>query len=265
MHERNMAEGTVSVRALEMVMQISAAGDFDASSRADHVSQQLEAAIGIGILNSGERLPPENALAEHLGVSPLTLRQALAVLRTKGLIETRRGGRSSGSFVSGHVEVSDAQINHRLRDLRTAELRDSVDLATLAVRGAARMGAQRADSQDILRISALNERFAAASGPAELRRADSRLHIGFGVAAQSRKLTALLIQLQAELAPLSWSTEDAERRKEAAFQEHQALIAAMSRGDADEAERLAAAHFEEDGVLLIDRHLALLTAGSEAP
>ncbi|HKU35586.1 MAG TPA: FCD domain-containing protein [Paenarthrobacter sp.] len=264
MNERAMEEGTVSVRALEMVTQIRDTGELDTSSRADHVSQQLEAAIGIGILNSGERLPPENVLAEHLGVSPLTLRQALAVLRTKGLMETRRGGRSPGSYVSGQVEVSDTQINRRLRDLRTAELRDAVDLAVIAARGAARMGAQRADSQDILRIRALNERFAAASGPAELRRADSRLHIGLGVAAQSRKLTALLIQVQAELAPLSWPSEDAGRRKEAAYKEHEALITAMSRGDTDEAEDLAAAHFEEEGVLLIDRHLALLTAGSEA-
>lgn len=125
------------------------------------------------------------------------------------------------------------------------------------------MAALRADSQDILRISVLNERFAAASGTAELRRADSRLHISLGVAAQSRKLTALLIQIQAELAPLSWSGQDTDVRREAAFKEHQVLIAAMGRGDAEEAEALAAAHFEEEGVLLIDRHLALLTAESE--
>jgi len=39
-------------------------------------------------------------MADRLGVSPLTLRKSLAVLRSKGLLETRRG-RGGGSYVTG--------------------------------------------------------------------------------------------------------------------------------------------------------------------
>jgi DNA-binding FadR family transcriptional regulator len=256
-----MEESFVSARALEMVTQVRPPGSLESFGRSDQVSRQLEAAIGIGILNSGERLPPEAVLAEHLGVSPLTMRQALGLLRSKGLVETRRG-RSGGSYVSGHVRVSDEQIGERLRVLSTDDLRDLIDLAGSNAGSAARLAAIRSDEQDIRRIRDLAKRFANATEPGEMRRADSRFHIGLGVAAQSRRLTALLIQVQAELTPLSWGVDWTGRQGTAAT-EHDALIAAMAEGAPDEAERLARAHFEEEGVLLINRHLSLLIPDTE--
>jgi GntR family transcriptional repressor for pyruvate dehydrogenase complex len=62
----------------------------------------------MGLLNPGERLPPESVMAEHLGVSPLTLRQSLAVLQSKGLLGTRRG-RGGGSYVAGVLPVRDGR------------------------------------------------------------------------------------------------------------------------------------------------------------
>jgi DNA-binding FadR family transcriptional regulator len=261
MGERAVEEGFVSARALEMVTQVRFPGHLEAFGRPEQVSRQLEAAIGIGILNSGERLPPEAVLAEHLGVSPLTLRQALALLRSKGLVDTRRG-RGGGSYVSGQVHVTNAQIEERLRVLSTDDLRDLIDLAGSSAGAAARLAAARADDQDIRRIGDLARRFAGASGSGELRRADSRFHIGLGVAGQSRRLTALLIQVQAELAPLSWG-DSWEGRQARAADEHGAIIAAMAEGKPEEAEQLTLAHFEEEGILLINQHLALLTTESE--
>ena len=42
------------------------------------IAEQLAAAIASGALAPGERLPPERHLAESLGVSRMTVRQALA-------------------------------------------------------------------------------------------------------------------------------------------------------------------------------------------
>ena len=56
-------------------------------------------AIGSGVLEPGERLPSEGELAARLAVAPMTLRQALAILRDAGFVETRRG-RGGGSFVA---------------------------------------------------------------------------------------------------------------------------------------------------------------------
>ncbi|HEX2174515.1 MAG TPA: GntR family transcriptional regulator [Nocardioidaceae bacterium] len=47
----------------------------------------------------GDKLPPEGRLATALGVSRMTLRQALASLESKGVL-TRKQGRAGGTFVS---------------------------------------------------------------------------------------------------------------------------------------------------------------------
>lgn len=57
------------------------------------VAADLREAIAAGEYGSGGRLPAEAALAERYGVSRGTVRQALAVLRTDGLVTSRRGTR----------------------------------------------------------------------------------------------------------------------------------------------------------------------------
>src|SRR4051794_29774953 len=60
--------------------------------------ERLAQSIRLGVLVGGERLPPERELAETLGVSRVTLREAIGALRSAGLIESRRG-RGGGTFV----------------------------------------------------------------------------------------------------------------------------------------------------------------------
>lgn len=47
----------------------------------------------------GDRLPAESGLAETLGVSRMTLRQALGTLESRGVLQRRRG-RHGGTFIS---------------------------------------------------------------------------------------------------------------------------------------------------------------------
>jgi GntR family transcriptional repressor for pyruvate dehydrogenase complex len=61
------------------------------------VTRQIEKLILRGILRPGERLPSERELAERLGVSRPSLREAVAELQDKGLLSTRAG---AGIFVA---------------------------------------------------------------------------------------------------------------------------------------------------------------------
>ena len=63
------------------------------------IAEQLAAAIASGALAPGARLPPERHLAESLGVSRMTVRQALGDLERDGLLR-RVVGRAGGTFVS---------------------------------------------------------------------------------------------------------------------------------------------------------------------
>src|SRR5215210_2252651 len=60
--------------------------------------EQLATAIRLGVYPQGSLLPAERELAERLGVSRATLREAIAALRSAGLVETTRG-RGGGTVV----------------------------------------------------------------------------------------------------------------------------------------------------------------------
>ena len=61
------------------------------------IANSLAAKIASGALKVGERLPSERQMAEDLGASRMTARQALKLLERRGLVETRTG---RGAFVA---------------------------------------------------------------------------------------------------------------------------------------------------------------------
>src|SRR5919108_5675927 len=56
-------------------------------------------AIRLGLLPAGSQLPPERSLADQLGISRSTLRQAITTLVQSGHLVSLRG-RSGGTFVA---------------------------------------------------------------------------------------------------------------------------------------------------------------------
>lgn len=68
---------------------------------ADKVANQLKQAISQGLLRVGDRLPPERELAEKMGVSRPSVREALQKLEVVGLVQTVHGG---GTIVKNITE-----------------------------------------------------------------------------------------------------------------------------------------------------------------
>lgn len=65
------------------------------------IANDFTAQITSGALKAGERLPSERQMAEELGASRMTARQALKLLEKRGLVETRVG---RGAFVA-HLQI----------------------------------------------------------------------------------------------------------------------------------------------------------------
>ncbi len=61
------------------------------------IAERLIAQIESGGLSPGEQLPPERALSEEIGVNRMTLRRALQVLESQGLIVRKHG---VGTFIA---------------------------------------------------------------------------------------------------------------------------------------------------------------------
>src|ERR1700741_3863743 len=62
---------------------------------ADQIADDLRGQILSGALPDGSRLPSEQELAVHYGVSGPTIREAIRVLTAMGLVNTRNGSRTT--------------------------------------------------------------------------------------------------------------------------------------------------------------------------
>src|SRR5687768_2170188 len=69
--------------------------------------ERLGTAIRLGLLAPGTQLPAERELAEQLGISRSTLRQALTTLVQSGHLVARRG-RAGGTFVAEEPPIAQA-------------------------------------------------------------------------------------------------------------------------------------------------------------
>lgn len=63
----------------------------------DFIYQQIKG----GKLSIGDRLPTERAIAEQLGISRNSTREALRMLENMGIVESKRG---SGNYLSGNMK-----------------------------------------------------------------------------------------------------------------------------------------------------------------
>jgi GntR family transcriptional regulator len=73
--------------------------DDDGPSRYQQIAEAVESAIASDRLVPGDRLPPERDLAEAIGVSRDTVRQALVELQRHGRV-TRTVGRYGGTYIA---------------------------------------------------------------------------------------------------------------------------------------------------------------------
>ncbi|MBT3319117.1 MAG: GntR family transcriptional regulator [Clostridia bacterium] len=62
-------------------------------------------------VNIGEKLPPESELCKILGISRLTLREAINALKNEGMINSIQG---KGTFVSGNIDNIANTLNSNL-------------------------------------------------------------------------------------------------------------------------------------------------------
>ncbi len=249
------SEAAISTATVGMVAQMLGSEPI-LTSRADRITRRLERAIAVGVLDYGDKLPTESVLAEHLGVSLITLRQSLAELRAKGFIETKRG-RGGGSYITTRPPVSQQELVGRLMDRTTEELRELGDMAATIAEGVGRRAAQRADVDDIRRAEHLAREFGGATNPESLRRTDSRFHIAVSVASHSERLANATLQVHGELAELMWLRDDSTESARRSSDEHLAILDAISRQDADSAGRLCGEHHERESRDIVEHFLTV--------
>lgn len=217
--------------------------------------RRIGEAIGVGLLEVGERLPPEAELAERFGIAQMTLRQALAILREAGYVETRRG-RGGGTFVVRADPLLPVRgARERLRRFTVDDLRDLGDYRAVTSGAAAALAAERATQVELGALRTLVEAMATASSFAGFRRDDARWHLAVASAARSPRLARAEASVQVEVGELMALIPHPPEALRVSNAQHRAVLEAISRRRADAARRLMEEHVRGTGDFLVGLRL----------
>ena len=160
--------------------------------------ERLGTAIRAGILPAGSRLPAERTLADQLGISRSTLRQALTTLVQSGHLVSLRG-RGGGTFVTERPPLAERDGEAARRGgLGGARLprgdRDRRHAARRRARASRRARPPRRARRD--------EAMRGVEDFEVYRRADIRFHIGLAEAARSPRLVSAMTEVQGQMSDL---------------------------------------------------------------
>jgi GntR family transcriptional regulator, transcriptional repressor for pyruvate dehydrogenase complex len=206
-------------------------------SLAQQVVERLRALIGDGTYAIGERLPPEGPLGEALGVGRSTLREAMRVLSSRGIVDVRHG---EGTFVAEGAlrETFEERLGRAaLNDLYEARLLLELPLAELA--------ATRRTARDVAAMrKALKLRSAAAKrGDVDAYgNADFSFHLAVARAAKNAALYDMYASFVEVAKPVLNATIDASYIRNEHDTLHEALCDAISEGQLPKVRKLVRSH-----------------------
>jgi DNA-binding FadR family transcriptional regulator len=217
---------------------------LEPNSAVEMIVRRLGEAIGAGVLVRGERLPSETELADQLGVAPMTVRQALAILREAGFIETRRG-RQGGSFVRDDAEEAISRISVDDHVLTLSHLRDLTDWRRAVSGEAAWLAAERADTADVEALRQADRATHELLPTFESYRiADGRLHVLIAELSRSPRLVVAETQIQATLSAFVMALPRTATATKLSDDQHRPVVRAIAGGRPAAARKAMIDHVE---------------------
>jgi DNA-binding FadR family transcriptional regulator len=202
------------------------------------VLNRLRRAIHLGIYGPGDKLPPERAHAEQLGISRVTLREAIRVLEGEGYVETRRG--SMGGVTVLDRKEPPVQLRRRLRE-DIEQLRAVADFRLANERCAAERAATRVDEDDIAALARAIDALRDSTSVGNFRQADSFFHVRIAEAADCELLRQAVEDARAAMfMPLD--ALDFELIHSSSVRDHEKILQALKGADAAKAGRAMASH-----------------------
>jgi GntR family transcriptional repressor for pyruvate dehydrogenase complex len=197
--------------------------------------ERLGTAIRLGLLGPGTRLPPERELAEQLGISRSTLRQALTTLVQSGHLISMRG-RTGGTFVAEKPPLKSGV------ETLPADWRETLDGRLALEAGSALLAAERGDEAAFDRLDALVEEMDAPQLYADFRRADVRFHITIAEATGTPRLVAGATEVQGALSTLIDLIDHPDPVMRRANEQHREIVACLRAGNGVGAVEVLRAH-----------------------
>lgn len=204
--------------------------------------ERLMQSIRLGVVAPGERLPSERDLATRLGVSRVTVREAIRSLQENNYVESRRG-RYGGTFVTG-------EIPKPAPGKEFGDVHDVLTLRRVLETGAAETAAGRSLGPAERRGLRTRLEEAATAPLAEYRRKDSRLHLAIAEATGSAALTAAVADSRMRANELLDHIPLLEPNLAHSNAQHERIVTSILDGDPASARQAMAEHLDGTASLL---------------
>ena len=214
----------------------SVLGPVRSQNAFEETVERLLAVIKLGVVGPGERFPAERELAALLGVSRITLREAIGDLRSAGYVESRRG-RFGGTFVT-YTPRAPSRVELRRIAVEDADkINDALTFRMAVETGAAQILAQRGGDgpgppgervRDVLlaRLAAVNQ-----ACPEDYRRMDTLFHLAIAELTGSSLLASACADARVRLNDLLNAIPVLQRNIDHTATQHTAMVEAILAGD----------------------------------
>ncbi|HEY6214800.1 MAG TPA: FadR/GntR family transcriptional regulator [Vicinamibacterales bacterium] len=215
---------------------------------AEEIADRIRALMLDGSYPAGRPLPGERDLARRFGVSRGSVRDAIRVLETVGLLETRHGqGTFPRALDLDRLVVPLASVLTQSHDLQD----ELLDVRRMFEPAVARAAALRATSDDVVDLDRIVEaqRKKVKGGRSTIVE-DTAFHAALARATRNRVVEQLMETLNALLVESRAMTLRQKGRPERSMRGHEAVVEAVRRGDGDAAARAMHAHIDEIAGLL---------------
>jgi DNA-binding FadR family transcriptional regulator len=213
--------------------------------------ERLLTVIKLGMVAPGERFPAERELAAQLGISRLTLREAIRELHEAGYVCSRRG-RLGGTFVTYTWPAPDTGELRRLAIRDGDKLTDALTFRLAVEAGAAEALAGLSGAAEDAAQASLLARLADvnAAGPQDYRRLDTLFHLSIAELTGSSLLAAACADARMRLNDFLNAIPVLQRNIDHTAGQHAAIVEAILAGDAQAARTAVAEHLQGTAALL---------------
>jgi GntR family transcriptional repressor for pyruvate dehydrogenase complex len=205
------------------------------------VAERLTEEISSRTLARGDLLPPERELVAAFGVGRSSVREALRMLESRGLIE----GRGNGTFAVAHLTNP---LNHSLNLLLEADEADVAELfeirRILEGESAALAAARRTRPQLARMTEAIDGMVAGLSSEEEFINADLRFHLTIAEATRNRVAIHLMDAIRGLLQRALSSSYHVAGSPERAIEMHRLIFEAIHDRRPDQARERMQKHVE---------------------
>jgi GntR family transcriptional repressor for pyruvate dehydrogenase complex len=202
-----------------------------------HVSDM----IASGRLEPGARLPPEVELAELLGASRSTVREAVRALVTARVLDVRRG---DGTYVTSLRPELLLEGIAFAADLMQPDFSiELVEVRRILEPAAAALASRRVQQEDLAELRGILDRMRDAAGPEALIRADTEFHAVVARASGNATLASMLAGLSGRTVRARvWRAIVEGDAVSNTIAQHEDIHAALVRGDPVLAEAASLVH-----------------------